>query len=82
MVNTILTQAATRRTHIEPMGDRVRVRNRTDGALHEVLRRRRRCRRPWSAASRSWPTWNIVDRRRPQDGQIETEVDGNELDIR
>ena len=32
------------------------------------------CRRPWprpsSAGSRSWPSMNIVERRRPQDGQI------------
>ena len=60
VVNMILTQALRDRAsdvHIEPQDDRVRVRYRIDGALHEVLTlpavdglRR------WSAASRSWPT--------------------------
>ena len=43
--------------HIEPQDDRVRVRFRIDGALHDVLdAARRRSARRWSAASRSWPT--------------------------
>ncbi len=40
VVNLILSQAVMERAsdvHIEPMDDRLRVRNRTDGALHEVL---------------------------------------------
>ena len=60
VVNLILEQAIRDRAsdvHIEPEEDSVRVRNRTDGALHEALTlpgRHGRCR--WSAASRSWPT--------------------------
>src|SRR5690606_22859833 len=40
VVSLIISQAVRDRAsdvHIEPMGDRVRIRNRVDGALHEVL---------------------------------------------
>ena len=40
VVNLLLSQAVSERAsdvHIEPMDDRVRIRNRIDGALHEVL---------------------------------------------
>ena len=76
----IITQALRDRAsdiHIEPQTERVRVRYRIDGALHDVLElpavdgpgRGR-------AASRSWPDMNIVERRRAQDGQISMEIDG------
>ena len=81
MVNAIVTQALRDRAsdvHIEPQGDRVRVRYRVDGALHEVL----------SLPSAMGPTlvsrikimagMNIVERRRAQDGQFATVVDGRE----
>ena len=85
VVNTILTQAVRDRAsdvHIEPMGDRVRVRNRIDGALHEVLSLPQAMSQALVSRIKIMADMNIVDRRRPQDGQIETEVDGNELDIR
>ena len=60
VVNLILEQAVRDRAsdvHIEPMGDSVRVRVRTDGALHEMHDAARvRWARRSSAASRSWPT--------------------------
>ncbi len=60
VVNLIVTQALRDRAsdvHIEPQDDRVRVRFRIDGALHEVRRAARsRWARRSSAASRSWPT--------------------------
>jgi len=68
--------------HIEPQQDRVRVRVRTDGALHEVLSL------PVSMATalvsriKVMADMNIVERRRPQDGQIELTIDGHDLDVR
>ena len=60
VVNLLLSQAVSERAsdvHIEPMDDRVRVRNRVDGALHEVLHAARSAwARRSSAASRSWRT--------------------------
>ena len=85
VVNAIVTQALRNRAsdiHIEPQGDRVRVRYRVDGTLHDVL----------SLPSAMGPTlvsrikimagMNIVERRRSQDGQFATVVDGRELDVR
>jgi type IV pilus assembly protein PilB len=85
VVTMILTQAVRDRAsdvHIEPMGDRVRVRNRVDGALHEVLSLPQSMSQALVSRIKIMAEMNIVERRRPQDGQIETVVDGNELDIR
>ena len=83
-MNLILTQAvrdarptstSSRRT------TRVRIRYRVDGALHEVLTL------PVNGAAlvsriKVMADMNIVERRRPQDGQFEVEVDGRALDVR
>ncbi|HWJ63497.1 MAG TPA: GspE/PulE family protein [Acidimicrobiales bacterium] len=85
VVNTILTQAVRDRAsdvHIEPMGDRVRIRNRIDGALHEVLSLPQSMAQALVSRIKIMADMNIVERRRPQDGQMEAEVDGSELDIR
>ncbi|MCU1370379.1 MAG: pilus biosynthesis protein PilB [Ilumatobacteraceae bacterium] len=85
VVSMILTQAVRDRAsdvHIEPMGERVRVRNRVDGALHEVLSLPQSMAQALVSRIKIMADMNIVERRRPQDGQIETVVDGNELDIR
>ncbi len=85
VVTMILTQAVRDRAsdvHIEPMGDRVRVRNRVDGALHEVLSLPQSMAQALVSRIKIMAEMNIVERRRPQDGQIETVVDGNELDVR
>ncbi|MDQ1381264.1 MAG: hypothetical protein QOJ71_1983, partial [Actinomycetota bacterium] len=85
VVSLIFEQAVRDRgsdVHIEPQQDRVRVRVRTDGALHEVLSL------PISMAAalvsrvKVMADMNIVERRRPQDGQIELSVDGHDLDVR
>jgi type IV pilus assembly protein PilB len=85
VVSLIFEQAVRDRgsdVHIEPQQDRVRVRVRTDGALHEVLSL------PISMAGalvsriKVMADMNIVERRRPQDGQIELSVDGHDLDVR
>ncbi|MCU1468303.1 MAG: pilus biosynthesis protein PilB [Actinomycetia bacterium] len=85
VVSLIFEQAVRDRgsdVHIEPQQDRVRVRVRTDGALHEILSL------PVSMAAalvsriKVMADMNIVERRRPQDGQIELSVDGHDLDVR
>ena len=61
-----------------------RVRYRIDGALQRHARAPRldRSRGGESHGSRFSAEMNIVERRRPQDGQISTAVDGREVDIR
>ena len=85
VVNLLLSQAVSERAsdvHIEPMGDRVRIRNRIDGALHEVLNLPPGMGPALVSRIKVLANMNIVERRRPQDGQLEAEVDGVPLDVR
>ncbi len=85
VVTLILEQAVRDRAsdvHIEPLDTRVRVRNRTDGALHEVLSLPESMAQSLVSRIKVMANMNIVERRRPQDGQIETNVGGKALDIR
>jgi len=85
VVTMLLTQAVRDRAsdiHIEPQDGSVRVRFRVDGVLRDVTSV------PDSMASalisrlKVMADMNIVERRRPQDGQIQTIVDDRPLDIR
>jgi type IV pilus assembly protein PilB len=85
IVDMILTQALRDRAsdvHIEPQGDSVRVRYRIDGALHEVLNLPGKIAPAVVSRIKIMAGMNIVERRRPQDGQIVTVIDGRELDLR
>ena len=85
VVTLILEQAVRDRAsdvHIEPLDGRVRVRNRTDGALHEVLSLPESMAQSLVSRIKVMANMNIVERRRPQDGQIETRVGDKALDIR
>ncbi len=85
VVTLILEQAVRDRAsdvHIEPLDGRLRVRNRTDGALHEVLSLPESMAQSLVSRIKVMANMNIVERRRPQDGQIETSVGGKDLDIR
>ncbi len=85
VVNLLLSQAVSERAsdvHIEPMAERVRIRNRVDGALHEVLNLPPGMGPALISRIKVMANMNIVERRRAQDGQIEIEVDGVPLDVR
>ncbi|MEP6623061.1 MAG: GspE/PulE family protein, partial [Acidimicrobiia bacterium] len=85
VVNLLLSQAVSERAsdvHIEPMPDRVRIRNRIDGALHEVLNLPPGMGPALISRIKVMANMNIVERRRPQDGQIEADVEGVPLDVR
>jgi type IV pilus assembly protein PilB len=85
VVNLIITQGLRDRAsdiHIEPQDDRVRVRFRIDGALHDVLTLPAEIGPAVVSRVKIMAGMNIVERRRPQDGQIATEIDGRALDIR
>ncbi len=85
VVQKIITQALRDRAsdvHIEPQGDRVRVRYRIDGALHDVLALPDSMGPALASRIKIMAGMNIVERRRPQDGQIAMTIDGRELDIR
>ncbi len=85
VVNKIITQALRDRAsdvHIEPQDDRVRVRFRIDGALHDVLALPAQMGPALTSRIKILAEMNIVERRRSQDGQIAMDVDGRDVDIR
>jgi type IV pilus assembly protein PilB len=85
VVDRILTQAMRDRTsdvHIEPSEDVVRVRFRIDGALKEILVLPAAMGLGLVSRIKIMAGMNIVERRRPQDGQLTTTIDGKEVDVR
>ncbi len=85
VVDRILTQAMRDRTsdvHIEPSEEIVRVRFRIDGALKEILVLPAAMGLGLVSRIKIMAGMNIVERRRPQDGQLTTTVDGKEVDVR
>lgn len=85
LVNKLVTQALRDRAsdiHIEPTQDRIRVRYRVDGALREVLSLPVSTGPELVSRIKIMADMDIVERRRPQDGQFETVVDGSGVDVR
>jgi type IV pilus assembly protein PilB len=85
VVQRILTQAMRDRAsdvHIEPTELGVRVRYRIDGALKEVLTLPASMSVGLVSRIKIMAGMNIVERRRPQDGQLRTEIDNREVDVR
>ena len=85
VVTRILTQAKRDRAsdvHIEPSQDVVRVRFRIDGALKEVLMLPAAMGVGLVSRIKIMAGMNIVERRRPQDGQLTTVIDGKDTDVR
>ncbi|MFS3128558.1 GspE/PulE family protein [Nocardioides sp. Bht2] len=85
VVQMILTQALRDRAsdvHVEPCGDRVRIRYRIDGALTDVLDLPGSIGPALVSRVKIMAQMNIVERRRPQDGQISMSVEGRDVDIR
>ena len=68
--------------HIEPSADRVRVRYRVDGALHDVVSLPASIGPALISRIKIMANLNIVERRRPQDGQISLQIEDRDVDIR
>jgi type IV pilus assembly protein PilB len=85
VVNLLITQAMRDRAsdiHIEPQGEQLRVRFRIDGALHDAVELPSSMAPALVSRLKIMAEMNIVERRRPQDGQITMTVDGRGIDIR
>jgi type IV pilus assembly protein PilB len=85
LVNKIVTQALRDRAsdiHIEPTDGRIRIRYRIDGALREVLSLPDSTGPELVSRIKIMADMDIVERRRPQDGQFETTIDGSGVDVR
>jgi type IV pilus assembly protein PilB len=85
VVNKIITQALRDRAsdvHVEPAETCVRVRFRIDGALREIVELPVEMGAVLASRLKIMADMNIVERRRPQDGQFEMNIDGRALDVR
>lgn len=85
IVNLIVTQALRDRAsdiHIEPQDDRIRVRYRIDGALHDMVGMPANMGPAVISRVKVLAGMNIVERQRPQDGQFAMEVDGRDVNFR
>jgi type II secretory ATPase GspE/PulE/Tfp pilus assembly ATPase PilB-like protein len=68
--------------HIEPQEDRLRIRYRIDGILHEVMSLPLTVHPPLISRIKIMAGLNIAERRRPQDGQITFDMGDRDIDIR
>ncbi|SNX55338.1 ATPase, T2SS/T4P/T4SS family [Thermoanaerobacterium sp. RBIITD] len=85
LVNSIIEQAVKGRAsdvHIEPTEKDLRIRYRVDGELHEAMRVIKNTQGPVITRIKIMANMNIAERRIPQDGKIETNIDGRSIDIR
>lgn len=68
--------------HVEPQEDKLRVRYRIDGILHEIMALPLSVHPPLISRVKIMAGLNIAERRRPQDGQITFDMGDREVDIR
>ncbi|MFC1994122.1 GspE/PulE family protein [Chloroflexota bacterium] len=68
--------------HIEPQDDRLRIRFRIDGLLHESMSLPQNVHAPLISRIKIMASMNIAERRRSQDGQITYNDGDKEVDIR
>jgi len=84
-LNLIIEEAVRSRSsdiHIEPEEDRVRVRYRIDGTLHDMMSLPLSIHRAIISRIKILADMNIADHHRAQDGQFSTKAKGREIDIR
>ncbi|MCH2179539.1 MAG: GspE/PulE family protein [Mariniblastus sp.] len=85
LVHLMITEAVQLRAsdiHVEPFEDRVRIRYRIDGVLHERDTLPRRQLGAILSRIKILSNIDIAERRRPQDGRIKITVGEKELDLR
>ena len=68
--------------HIEPEKDRLRVRYRIDGTLHDMISLPLNIHSAIVSRIKILSDMNIADHHRPQDGQFSTEAKGRQIDVR
>jgi general secretion pathway protein E/type IV pilus assembly protein PilB len=85
LVTLIIVEAYRHRAsdiHLEPMEKRFRVRYRIDGALHEVDSPPKRLQPAITSRVKIMAGMKISEKRLPQDGRIQVNIMGRELDLR
>jgi general secretion pathway protein E len=85
LVNQLIARAVETHAsdiHIEPFPDRLRVRYRYDGVLHEIEPPPARLQAAVISRLKIMARLDIAERRLPQDGRIKLTVRGHEIDFR
>ncbi len=85
LVSLVITNALEMRAsdiHIEPFENRLIVRYRVDGVLHEIESPPRRLSSAVISRVKIMANLDIAERRLPQDGRIRLRVQGKEIDLR
>ena len=85
LVNLVIQRAVEQRAsdiHVEPFENRLKVRYRIDGVLHEVESPPAASTAAVISRVKIMAKLNIAERRLPQDGRIMIRVQGKELDLR
>lgn len=85
LVNGIIAQAVRSKAsdiHIEPFEKYVRIRQRVDGDLVEVMSTEKNTHAAIVTRIKIMGNMNISEKRIPQDGRIETVIEGLEIDMR
>ena len=84
-VNKLITEAIRRRAsdiHMEPLEKRFRVRYRIDGVLQEVENPQKRLQASIIARLKLMANVSLAEKRIPQDGRIQIQVGGKDVDLR
>ncbi|MCX7819798.1 MAG: type II secretion system ATPase GspE [Kiritimatiellae bacterium] len=85
LVNLIILEAFRRRAsdiHLEPLEKKFRVRYRIDGVLHEMESPPRKLQSAIISRIKIMANMSIAEKRLPQDGRIQINVMGRDLDLR
>lgn len=85
LVSRIVSQAMRDRAsdiHVEPLDTKLRIRFRIDGHLVEAFSLPLGVHAALTSRLKIMSGMNIVEKRRPQDGQFSTVIDGKEVDVR
>jgi len=85
LVNTIIAQAVRSKAsdiHIEPQEKNVRIRYRIDGELREVMSPSKATHSAIVTRIKIMGKMNISEKRIPQDGRVETMIEGYPIDMR
>ncbi len=84
-IDTLISQAVKARStdiHIEPMEERVRVRFRIDGLLHEVAQLPAAAQSALISRLKIMSGMDIAERKRPQDGHFSVQVGDADIEVR
>ncbi len=85
LVDSLMREAVQLRAsdiHVEPQADRLKIRYRIDGVLREMTSPSKGLQGPVISRIKIMAGLNIAEKRLPQDGRLQIEVEGRALDVR